>query len=433
MEEKLKKDMEGSKRSSLNCRKYLRQSSVAFKNRCVETLQLPKVYTINEIAKFREIVQTTYGIFEKVIGEYLKNEEYRKEFPFSKELEELICTPVGYKGSIPITRIDIFFNEEDFSFKFCEFNTDGTSAMVEDLELRKALEYNNIFGEISKEFRLDSFELFDSWVREVEAIYQTYNKRVQNPHIAIVDFLDKAYLPEFTEFEARFKKYGFTVEVCDIRKMEYKQGKLISKETGKKIDLIYRRAVTCDIMEQKSEIQPFLQAVKGQDVCLLGGFKTQIVHHKALFYVLHGQKTKEILTKEEKKFVEEHVPKTYLLDEYDTLDVCRNKEKWILKPIDSYASRGVYAGIDYTKEEWKDLVDKSTGKSYIVQEYCIPFKTLNIDLTLKNPILKEYNNLTGIYVYGGRFAGVYSRMADGGIISSQYNEKTVATLFVQEK
>lgn len=432
MEELLEKNLESGKISSLKVKEYLEHSSVAFKGRCVQTLQFPKIYTIKEIKKFREIVQMTYGIFEKVIDEYLKEKEYRKEFPFSKELEQLICTPVGYKSCIPITRIDIFFNEEDFSFKFCEFNTDGTSAMIEDLELRNGLEYNNIFGMLSEKIRLDSFELFDSWVREVENIYQTYNKKVPNPHIAIVDFLDKAYLPEFREFISRFKKYGFTAEICDIRNMEYKDRKLFSTETGKEIDIIYRRAVTCDIMEQKEMVQPFIQAVKNQDVCLLGSFKTQIAHHKSLFYLLHKERTKKLLTEDEQNFVEEHVPKTYLLDHYEKNDIYEKKDNWIIKPIDSYASKGVYAGIDYTKEEWINLVEQSIGKNYIVQEYCIPYKTLNIDLTLEKPTLKEYNNLTGLYVYGGRLAGIYSRMSDGGIISSQYNEKTVAALFAQE-
>ena len=44
-----------------------------------------------------------------------------------------------------------------------------------------------------------------------------------------------------------------------------------------------------------------------------------------------------------------------------------------------------------------------------------------------------YSNLTGLYVYDGKFAGVYSRLSDSGIISTQYNEKTVPTLFIKEE
>ena len=55
----------------------------------------------------------------------MEDEKYRKLFPFSKELEELILCDSGYSQPLPIARIDLFFNEDDFSFKFCEFNADG--------------------------------------------------------------------------------------------------------------------------------------------------------------------------------------------------------------------------------------------------------------------------------------------------------------------
>ena len=41
--------------------------------------------------------------------------------------------------------------------------------------------------------------------------------------------------------------------------------------------------------------------------------------------------------------------------------------------------------------------------------------------------------MSGLYVYNGEFAGIYSRLSTGGIISSQYNERAVATLVVQEE
>ena len=51
------------------------------------------------------------------------------------------------------------------------------------------------------------------------------------------------------------------------------------------------------------------------------------------------------------------------------------------------------------------------------------------------PLLRQYmpyTNMTGLYVYNGEFAGVYSRLSDGRVVSTQYNEKAVPTLFVKE-
>ena len=70
---------------------------------------------------------------------YAKDEDYRRLFGFEPKLEELILREPTYDSPIPIARIDIFYNEETGDFKFCEFNTDGTSAMNEDRELNIAI------------------------------------------------------------------------------------------------------------------------------------------------------------------------------------------------------------------------------------------------------------------------------------------------------
>ena len=59
--------------------------------------------------------------------------------------------------------------------------------------------------------------------------------------------------------------------------------------------------------------------------------------------------------------------------------------------------------------------------------------TENIYFGKKPYEFQLYSNLTGLYTYNGKFQGVYSRMSDGGIISTQYNEKTVATRYINKE
>ena len=129
----IREHMSESEKSAMRMEEYIKHSDLnAGGNNYTRTLQIPKIYDRKTIDRFSEIVDTTYGIFEKVIRNYLEDSEYRKLFPFSKELEELILLPVPYPATVPICRIDIFYNEENGDFKFCEFNTDGTSAMNEN-------------------------------------------------------------------------------------------------------------------------------------------------------------------------------------------------------------------------------------------------------------------------------------------------------------
>ena len=428
---KIEEKFQENQQSAYDIKNYLEHSSVAYHGRCVFTLHIPKVFTAGQISDFKEIVKTTYGIFEKVIKAYLTDPDFRKLFPFSKELEKLILVPNLYDSLLPIARFDIFYNEETGDFKFCEINTDGTSAMNEDYVLNMAIAKNTAHQEMLKKYSMKTFELYDSWVKCFMKLYDSYQKKVDHPRIGIVDFLADASITEFEEFKRRFEKAGYETEICEITELSYHDGALYSA-SGKKIDLIYRRAVTSDIMKRIDEVRDFIEAVKNQDVCIMGSFCTQIIHNKWLFKILHMEESQHLFTGDEQKFIKDYVPYTDLLEENNIEEIIDKKEKWIIKPLDSYASKGVFAGIDYSKEEWKKLVEEHCGKEYIFQEYCPPYRSQNIYLPTEDAKFIPYTNMSGLFVYNGEFAGVYSRLSDGGIISSQYNEKAVATLYLSE-
>lgn len=425
---------EECKASGAAIKEYLDHSTAAYNGLVVHTLHIPKIFTEKEIEYFRWIVKTTYGIVTKVIREYIDNPRYRAYYPFSKELEELILVPNLYDSLLPVARFDIFFNEEDWSFKFCEINTDGTSAMNEDYVLNQALEHNDVHQEMLKKYSFDTFELYDSLVESFMKLYDTYEKKVEHPYVVITDFMDHCCVNEFKEFARRFQKAGYETEICNIRDMTYRDGVLYSA-AGHPIDLIYRRAVTCDIMAHYDEVQPFIQAVKDQNVCVMGSICTQIPHNKWLFKMLHDQATLRFLTDEEQQFVKDHIPYTNLMDSRfcKMEDILDDKDRWIIKPLDSYASRGVFAGIDYNDADWEDIIHRHWNKNYIYQEYYHPYRTDNICFRDAHPEFHPYTNMSGLYVYNGEFAGIYSRLSTGGIISSQYNERAVATLVLKEE
>lgn len=423
-------------KSAQEQREYIENSTARYHGRIVYTMYIPKLFTKEAAEYFDKITGTMYGIMVKVIKEYEQNPEYRKLFGFDKRLEELILRPDRYDCKLPIARIDIFFNEEDFSFKFCEFNTDGASAMNEDRELNNAVARTKAFKDFQRKYNTKTYELFDSWVEAFTDIYKTYPKAKEKAHVAIVDFMSSASDNEFEVFKEHFIKKGYTCEICEITKLGYTDGKLLSP-SGKQIDVIYRRAVTCDIMKNYDRVKPFINAVKNDDVCLIGDFKTQIVHNKRVFKILHDDMTAAFLTDEENDFIAEHIPYTAFLtpDEVKRNDVLRNKDKWVIKPEDSYASKGVYAGVEFDSEkEWIEHVTENIGKDYLLQEYVKPYETLNIDITHdENAQYRNYSSITGLFVYGGKFSGIYSRIAKNSIISTQYSEMSLASVVADNK
>lgn len=429
-------DMKLSRREGKKAQERMEKSTAYSHGILVYTLYMPKIFDNGMVAYFRYISKTIYTILDKVIRRYEADPEYRALFGFDPRLEKLILRPRAYDCSLPIARVDIFFNEDDYTFKFCEFNADGASAMNEDKELNAVIAETETYKQFTKRFNVHSSELFDSWSETLLSIYQTVENAVEKPHVAIVDFLHHEKNNEFEVFKKAFNNHNCTCEICEITALSYHDGALYS-ETGKKIDVVYRRAVTCDIMDSYDEIPDFIHAVEDNAVVLIGDFRTQVIHNKIVFEILHRPETAAFLTESEQDFVREHIPFTTELtaENVEKYKVLENKEKWVIKPEDSYASKGVYAGVeDASDKKWRKAVKANLDNHYLLQEYCEPYESLNIDLLHKsNAHYKYYSNITGLFLYGGKLCGLYSRIAKNSIISTQYSEMSLPTIIVSEK
>lgn len=407
----------------------LEQSEVGYHDLPVRTLYLPKIYTEEGYQYLKENVEHMWRILVRVTEEYLQNPEYRKLFGFSAELEELILNRPVYKNLIPVCRLDLFLNEETGEFAFCEFNTDGTSAMNENRVLNNIFDSTPIIRELREVYDLQSFELFDSLAEKFLEIYREGYAEPEFPTVAVVDFGEYGCSPEeFEMFRAAFERQGCRACVPEIRTLRY-DGKHLMTEDGIQIDVVYRRAVTSDIMAKQEEIQPFLQAARDKNVCLMGDFCTQIAHDKILFKVLHLPETAAFLEEPDREYIRRHIPYTAQLSEELASDpsILENKDSWILKPEDSYGARSIFAGVLLSAEEWKKVLKEHVGSPFILQKFQEPYRTANIACEETESGFQAYSNLTGLYLYGGRLAGIYSRSSRTPVISVEGNEHEMPT------
>jgi len=410
----------------------VRNSTAMYKGKPVPFLYMPKLYTEEDLNRFKRLTSVLMGILRKVIDRYIQDSGFREKFGFSKLLEELILTEHGYNAKVPMARIDIFY-KDDGSFKFCELNADGSSAMNEDRELSRVLSESIPFKEMQKKYDIKSFELFDTWVKECISIFREFDPSISKPNVAIVDFNDKGSPNEFEVFKEAFNRNGYNTEIADARDLKYLDGKLYFNDM--KIDIVYRRLVTRDLMERANEIPDFIQAAKEGKVCIVGPIKSQIIHNKIIFKVLHDADTLELLTEEERSFVKNHIPYTAKFEGYsfNFEQLIIDKDKYILKPSDFYASRGVYAGRDFSNEEWKKKLKECHGKDYLIQEYYTPGKSDLVEFDQGKLKISKFNNITGIYMYNEKLYGLYSRVGKNAIISGLHDCYTLPTFIVKKK
>ena len=410
---------------------YIRHSTAKYHGIYVRSCYIPKIFSKGEFKYLEEEINTLYGIFAKIINRYAEDDEYRKLFGFDERLEKLILNSDFNDNILPIARIDIFYNDETGEYKFCEFNTDGSSAMNEDRELNNALKDTKAYKEFAAKRKVETCELFDSWVEEFLEIYKKSSKSDELPNVAISDFMECATSNEFEIFRQAFEKRGITACICDIRELKYVDG-ILKTPDGTRIDAIYRRAVTSDIMKHYDEVQDVINAACDKKVRLIGDFFTQIIHNKVLYKIIHLPETLAMLTRKEQLYVYHHVPYTMMLSKDNIDDVIRNKDRWILKPEDSYGSKGVYAGVEYSQDEWEQKVRGVKMGEYILQEFCMPYTNYNYEFDGNSLNRIKFYNLTGMYVYNGKLKGMYSRISKSPIISTQYSEMAIPTIIVDE-
>ena len=414
---------------------YMCNSEAVYKGEVADFLYVPKLYTPREIKRFQEIARTTYGILEKVTAAYVADPEYRKFYDFSPELEKLILHDPRYAVTIPMIRMDIFFDEDSGDFKFCEFNTDGSSAMCEDREASAALQLTPSFSDFKFELarqdrHIEPFELFESWVNAFLEVYsQTQRAKTRpQPTVAITDFMDISTPVEIERFAKHFAARGLTVEVCDVRELRTDRhaegGPVLLTPKGTVVDAVYRRAVTCDIMKHYDQVQDFIEAYLADAFVLVGSFRTQLPHTKLSFEVLHRPETLALLSAEEQDFVRAHVPYTVRLspDVPELADIVARKDSWIIKPLDSYGSKGVWSGREFAQADWEGLIaDASADGDHIAQHYIDQYEAANLECGFdlpahekpierdELPAVKSYRDLTGLFVYNGEFQGFLAR------------------------
>ncbi|MGI6220435.1 MAG: hypothetical protein ACOYIP_00970 [Coriobacteriales bacterium] len=411
---------------------YMENSTAIVHGKHVPSSYVPRFFGQETYGIFKDVAETTHAIVAKIITRYREDPAYRTLFDLDERVAELVLLPCGYPDVLPLARIDVFLDEDTGACGFCELNTDGSSGLNEDREQNRALAGSPALREFARRHTLATSELFESWVDEFLAIYGRAEQRVDDPRIAIVDFLGTgAITAEFQEYCRRFSRRGYTCFVADVRDLRF-DGAVLRTTDGKRIDAIFRRCVTPDILAHWEESQALIEAVRAQKVVLIGSFAGHLGYDKQIFDVMHHPLTLEFLTEHERELVEACVPQTKRLDAscIDLDEVRAEKDRWIIKPPDGYGARDVHAGNMYAQEEWEALVCRlangAAGAPFLVQRYIQPYKTpfLMPDGELLSRSDGEIarttvsmNNMSGLFIFNGRFAGVFSRMGEKPVIS----------------
>lgn len=400
-----------------------------------------KAFDLSSQLELQFITNKINTILNKVIDHYNNDAEFKKLFKFDKWSQKLIDFKPKYSQNIPIARYDIFLDDSTGNFKFCEFNTGGSAAMSKAQfiaeEMLNTQPYKSLSKRIKKENKkLKTWELFDSYVKQYLKIYDEWahniNKSSKKINVAIVDFLDNCQLEDFKPFRQSFIKAGCNCEICDVRDLKF-DGNLLYTNNNYKIDTIYKRVTLNDLINFKEHkgTKALINAVLKNKVCPIDWFNNQPVHDKQICYILRNPITHKFLSPSEISFIKNKIPATYkLTKDFDNIkEIINNKNDFILKPLNSRDSIGIYSGRDLNQKQWEEKIQKCCeANNYIVQEFCKIYTSdsIHIDVydekaSLNDPI-KQYSNMYGLYCYNNKFSGIYLRQGDHSKNSIEFDD-----------
>ena len=411
----------------------------------------PKVLSSAELGILRDAAETFGRILEKVAARYQSDPDFRAHFALPAEQEALALTPTGYDRLIPFARVDVLFDEETGEFALAGAATDSSLGMTASVEVTRATQLTETYRRFAE--RHPEIETFDVTGGVIDALRETYmswanadsgTKHPERPAVGIVDYPESATASEFADIVERLADEGVFARLVDIRDLRIEEAgghrRLVDSQGP--IACVYRRVLLSEMLEKPcAGADALVEAARRGLTCVIGGFNTWPVSTNSLFAVLTSDAVKDVLDHEELAFARAHVPETHLLDRTtDLAPYLAEPERWLARPAGAYRANEAVSGASCAdRDDWWRVLLGCAEEGGVVQELG---RTYRSPVVLGAPAVGddvdhgsepvEVENVLGLFLFGGKFGGVYARGGYDGEIGPWSNRVTMGCLVVRD-
>lgn len=352
----------------------LNEVRLIFGGRLLTPYLRPHFVTRDEWRRITAACETVWSAIEKVGREAPGDALMLEQIGLTAGERELVAVDPGYPDVSVTSRLDSFLTTS--SYQFVELNAecpagiayaDVASEMFMDLPLmREFRKTHDVAPMYCRQHMLDA----------LLKIYAVARGQGEHPQIGIVDYKGLPTQREFEMFKAYFEQHRYAATIADPREVSLRDGKLYHEDF--RIDLVYRRVLTTELLEKKDECSDFINAYKQQAAVFVNSFRTKYVHKKMLFGVLTDERHQHYFTEAERQAIAQHVPWTRRVEaartthagrEVDLLEYIREqRHNLVLKPNDDYGGHGVYIGWESSESEWDAAIEEALARDYLAQE-----------------------------------------------------------------
>lgn len=179
--------------------------------------------------------------------------------------------------------------------------------------------------------------------------------------------------PEMQVFAQLFEQAGIKCVIIDPSEIEARESQLYFEE--QLIDLIYNRH--CDFYFSSPEMSILYKAWENQSTCISPNPRVYglLADKQRMADWYQSDILEKLLPEKVASRLHKALPKTHLLSDLSHEDLWPQRKQWVFKPLNSYASRGVYIGEKLTKNKFASFNAQET----LIQERIKPSSTLSPD------------------------------------------------------
>jgi hypothetical protein len=355
---------------------YLRAENLVFGGRALCTVLRPRFVTPERHQALRQRVRAVMHVYNKTYHAAIANRDIRAQFRLHDWEETLVGWDPGIANPSPTSRLDTFLGEGPGEFLLTEYNAETPAGAGYNDALADAFRDIPVMRAFAR--KAEVFPLFTrhAILQVLLAAWEEFSGRRTRPRVAIIDWDDVPTQVEFGLFRRFFEQRGLPCLIGTPQECEYANGRFTVR--GEPVDLIYKRVLIHELVQQGGLDHPIVRAVKDRVVCLVNGFRSKILHKKASLAVLSDEHNAHLFDPHERAVIHAHVPWTRVVVERHTefnghaIDLVpfihERREELVLKPNDDYGGAGIVLGWTVDDAAWAAAVQRALAEPYIVQE-----------------------------------------------------------------
>ncbi|MCS6884676.1 MAG: hypothetical protein RMM17_03200 [Acidobacteriota bacterium] len=353
----------------------IKERKMIFGGRPLSPYLRPHFVSVEQWDYIKSVCRVIWRCIEKIGIAIKEDVKLQDEIGLSAAERELVAIDPGFSGISINSRLDSFLTED--SYQFVELNAENPAGISYCEVMAKIFLDLPVMKEFSERFAVYPLYARKHMLATLLKAYSEWsNSRNGKPKIAIVDLRGLPTQCEFEQFQEFFRSEGYEAEIIHPDELEYSGGRL--RRGDFEIDIVYRRLLVNEFLENIDTARPLLEAYRERAVCVVNSFRSKFVHKKMLFGLLTDEKNSTLFSQDELAAISKHIPWTrrmrecktlYEGKEIDLVEFARqNREMLVLKPNDEYGGKGVFVGWELDQSQWDEAIQTALNGDYLLQK-----------------------------------------------------------------